>query len=72
MAVGEQLDALESPVAGAQEQETPPEPESGVEAPAQISAVPEATAVGFGLTVTAALPEEVPVPQLASEIEVTV
>jgi hypothetical protein len=69
--VGEQLAALESPVDGAHEQEAPPEPESGVEAPAQISAVPDATAVGVGLTVTAALPVSVPA-QLASETEVTV
>src|SRR3954468_21886479 len=40
-------------------------------APAQISAEPEAVAVGFGLTVTTALPEAVPV-QFASEIDVTV
>jgi hypothetical protein len=34
--------------------------------------VPDATAVGFGLTVIAALPEDVPAPQLASETDVTV
>ena len=42
-----------------------------VELPAQICAVPETAAVGFGLTVMAALPEEVPV-QLASVTDVTV
>ena len=42
-----------------------------VEAPRQIAAVPETVAVGFALTVTAALPEEVPA-QLASDTEVTV
>jgi hypothetical protein len=42
-----------------------------VELPAQICAVPETAAVGFGLTVTAALPDEVPV-QLASLTDVTV
>jgi hypothetical protein len=69
--VGEQLAAFESPAAGAQEHDTPPEPESGVEPPAQISAVPEATAVGCGVTVTTALPEEVPA-QFESETAVTV
>ena len=44
--------ASESPVAGDQEQLTPPEAERGVEAPAQIAAEPEAAAVGRGLTVT--------------------
>lgn len=70
-AVGEQLEALESPVAGAHEQEIPPEPESGVAPPAQIAAVPEAAAVGRGLTVTTALPDDVPA-QFASETAVTV
>jgi hypothetical protein len=42
-----------------------------VEAPRQIAAVPETVAVGFGVTVTTALPEEVPA-QLASETDVTV
>jgi hypothetical protein len=70
-AVGEQLDGFERPAAGAHAHDTPPEPDSGVASPAQISAAPEATAVGCGLTVTAALPDEVPA-QLASETEVTV
>jgi hypothetical protein len=51
-ACGEQLEALSSPVAGSQAQLVPPEPESAVDDPAQIGADPEATAVGFGLTVT--------------------
>lgn len=51
-AVGEQLLALDSPVVGDQEQLTPPEPPSGVEEPVTIVAVPEATAVGRGFTVT--------------------
>ena len=42
-----------------------------VEAPRQIAAVPETVAVGFGVTVTTALPEEVPA-QLTSETDVTV
>jgi hypothetical protein len=71
VAVGEQLTALERPVAGVQEQETPPEPERGVDWPAQIVAEPEALAVGRGLTVTLALPDEVPA-QFASETAVTV
>ena len=70
-AVGAQLAGFESPVAGAQEQETPPEPVSGVDAPAQISAVPDAAALGRGLTVTSALPEP-PAEQWASETDVTV
>jgi hypothetical protein len=49
---GLQLEAFESPVEGDHEQEVPPEPESGVELPAQIVAEPEAEAVGRGLTVT--------------------
>ena len=69
--MGEQLAALERPAAGAQEQEAPPEPESGVELPAQIAAVPDAAAVGRGLTVTSALPDAVPA-QLASATAVTV
>jgi len=63
LAWGEQLAALSRPVAGDQEQLVPPEPESVVEEPAQIAAEPEATAVGFGLTVTVtvgALVEEQP------------
>ena len=69
--VGVQLVALESPVAGDQEQETPPDPVRGVEDPAPIVADPEATAVGSGLTVTVALPEDVP-EHAASETAVTV
>jgi hypothetical protein len=56
-AVGEQLLALESPAAGDQEQLTPPEPLSGVEEPATIVAVPEATAVGREFTVTVVVAE---------------
>jgi len=52
--VGEQLVALDSPVAGAQAQRIAPDPESGVEDPTPIVADPDATAVGTGLTVTAA------------------
>ena len=48
-----------------------PEPVSGVAAPAQISVEPPATAVGRGLTVTSALPDDVP-EQLASDTDVTV
>ncbi len=70
-AEGEQLDALESPAAGTHEHDAPPDPERGVAPPAQIDAVPPATAVGFGLTVTIALPDAVPA-QLASETAVTV
>ena len=68
---GEQLFGFESPAAGVHAQDTPPDPESGVAVPAQISADPAATAVGCGLTVTAALPDEVP-KQCASETAVTV
>jgi hypothetical protein len=70
-AVGEQVAASESPAAGDQRQDAPPEPESGVDPPAQISAEPEAAAVGRGLTVTTALPDPAPA-QLASETAVTV
>jgi hypothetical protein len=68
---GAQLEGFESPAAGAQTHDTPPEPDSGVAAPAQISAEPEATAVGLGLTVTEALPEDVPA-QCASDSAETV
>ena len=54
-ACGEQLAALSRPVEGDQEQLVPPDPESVAEDPAQIVVVPEATAVGFGLTVTVAV-----------------
>ena len=70
-AAGVQLEASERPVAGAHAQEMPPEPESGVEAPAQISAVPPASAVGRGRTVTVALPVSVPA-QCASFTDVRV
>jgi hypothetical protein len=70
-AVGAQLVALLRPVAGDQEQATPPEPESGVEPPAQIAAAPAATATGRVLTVTVALPEDVPGP-FASDTDDTV
>jgi len=70
-AVGAQLAAFERPAAGAHEHDTPPDPDSGADAPAQISAEPPADAVGRGFTVTAALPDDVPV-QLASETDVTV
>ena len=70
-ASGAQLLGLERPAAGTHAQETPPEPDSGVDPPAQISADPPAAAVGRGLTVTTALPDEVP-EQLASETDVTV
>lgn len=43
-------------VAGDHEQETPPDPDSGVELPAQMAAEPEATAIGGACrTVTVAL-----------------
>jgi hypothetical protein len=54
---------LSSPVVGSQEQPVPPEPESVADVPAQTEVVPEAIAVGFGLTVTVtvgALVEEHP------------
>ena len=70
-AEGEQLAALESPAAGAHAQDAPPDPESGVAPPTQIAAVPPATAVGGGLTVTTALPDAVPA-QWASETATTV
>jgi len=70
-AKGEQLFGFVRPAAGAHEHETPPEPLSGIEPPAQISADPPATAVGRGFTVTTALPDDVP-EQLASETDVTV
>jgi hypothetical protein len=70
-AVGAQLDAFERPVAGAHTHETPPEPDRGVEEPAQISAEPAATAVGRGLTVTTALPDAEPA-QWTSDTEATV
>jgi len=69
-AEGEQLAALERPVAGAQAQVAPPEPARGVAVPAQIAAEPEAAAVGRGLTVTRALPAALPA-QFASETAVT-
>jgi len=71
VATGAQLAAFERPAAGAHEHDTPPDPDSGADAPAQISAEPPADAVGRGFTVTAALPDDVPV-QLASETDVTV
>jgi len=70
-AIGEQLDASERPVAGAQAQDTPPDPDSGAAPPAQIVAVPAARAVGAGLTLTTAAPEAVP-EQCVSERLVTV
>jgi hypothetical protein len=70
-ASGAQLFGFESPAAGVHAHSTPPEPESGVEVPAQISAEPEAAAVGRGFTVTVALPDAVPA-QLASDTDVTV
>ena len=70
-AEGEQLAASERPVAGVQAQVVPPEPESGVAPPTQIAAAPPATAVGDGLTVTRALPEDVPA-QCVSETVTTV
>src|SRR6185295_6415339 len=48
LATGVHEAASSRPVAGAQEQETPPDPESGVVAAAQIVAEPDATAVGAG------------------------
>jgi hypothetical protein len=50
--LGVQLAALSRPVDGDQEQLVPPEPDSAVDDPAQIEAVPDATAVGFALIVT--------------------
>ena len=70
-AEGEQLAALERPAAGDHAQVAPPDPESGVAAPAQIAAEPDAAAVGRGLIVTTALPEALPA-QFASETAVTV
>jgi hypothetical protein len=66
-----QLVELERPVAGAQEQLTPPDPVRLADAPAQIVADPDATAVGRGCTVTVALPDDVP-EHRASETAVTV
>ena len=70
-ASGEQLFGLERPAAGAHAHDAPPDPDSAVEAPTQISAEPAATAVGLGLTVTTALPDEVP-EQCASATATTV
>ena len=42
------MTASSRPVAGDHVQETPPDPVSGAEVPAQIVAEPEATAVGGG------------------------
>ena len=70
-AVGAQLAAFERPAAGAHEHDTPPDPDSGADAPAQISAEPPAEAVGRGFTTTAALPDAVPA-QCASLSAVTV
>ena len=42
--------ASERPAAGTQEQLTPPDPDSGVEFPVQIEALPDADAVGVVLT----------------------
>ena len=61
--MGEQLLALDSPVAGDQEQLAPPEPVNGADEPAVIVAEPEATAVGDGTTaavVVAAVEMQVP------------
>ncbi len=52
LALGEQLEGLFKPVDGLQLHDVPPEPVRPVEPPAQIEAVPEATAVGSALTVT--------------------
>jgi len=70
-AVGVQLSGLERPAVGAHEQDTPPDPESGVATPTQISADPPAAAVGRGFTVTVANPVAVPA-QCVSETAVTV
>ena len=63
-ASGEQLVALDSPVAGDQEQLTPPEPVNGVDEPARIVAEPEATAVGVGLTVAVVVATNAQVPAI--------
>jgi hypothetical protein len=70
-AAGEQLDASESPAAGAHAQDTPPDPDSGADPPGQIADVPDATAVGRAWTTTGAAPDAVP-EQCASETAVTV
>src|SRR4051812_34357162 len=70
LAVGAQLAAFDSPAAGAHAHETPPDPDSGVDDPAQIWADPDATAFGRGFTVIAALPDAVPA-QFPSETAVT-
>ena len=54
VAIGEQLAGSSSPADGVQEQDTPPDPVSGVETPAQTVAAPEPAAVGRALTVRAA------------------
>jgi hypothetical protein len=66
-----QLNEFDRPAAGAHEHDTPPDPESGVATPTQISAEPPATAVGRALTVTVAKPVAVPA-QCVSETAVTV
>ena len=52
LAIGVHEDASFNPVAGDQEQETPPEPVSGADPPAQTAADPDATAVGGGMSAT--------------------
>src|SRR5450759_2214577 len=66
LAIGVQLEASSRPAAGDQEQETPPEPVSCVEAPLQIVAVPDAFAVGGAQTVTVTVAELTDVQPCAS------
>ena len=59
LAFGVQEVQLSRPVHGDHEQETPPEPVSGVEAPRQIEADPDGAASGSGLiTVGAEVAEQ--------------
>ena len=61
--MGEQLPGSDSPDAGDQEQFTPPDPDRGADAPAQIAAEPRAAAAGEALTaavVTAGDKEQLP------------
>ena len=46
---------MSRPAAGDQAHETPPEPDSGADPPAQTLALPDATATGGWATVTVAL-----------------
>jgi hypothetical protein len=61
-ALGEQLPAFDRPAAGVHEQLAPPEPVRGADPPTEISAEPEAIAVGEGRIVADVVAEREQVP----------